>query len=178
MKNKVLIKNGIRGFTLIEILVVISIIGLLSTIVLTSLNSSRTKALTTKAKMDMNQIVKAMTIAQGESGKYLKDITGSGCSSCSGGRTAGFDYRNIPNTDQFYIAWVTSLTKIESATNGLMVGVSNITRDPWGSPYSMDENEGEGNGCGYDTLRSYGPDGIMSTSDDIVSATIPHIKCP
>lgn len=166
------------GFTLIELLVVVGIIGILSAVVLASLNSARTKANITKAKMDMSQIVKAIIIAQGESGKYLKDITGSGCSSCSGGRIVGFDYRNIPNTDIFYIVWVTSLTKIESATNGLMVGVSKITRDPWGSPYAMDENEGEAGGCGYDSLHSYGPNGIMDTSDDVYSQQIPHIKCP
>ena len=177
MKNKILIKNGIRGFTLIELLVVISIIGLLSTIVLSSLNSSRTKALITKAKMDMNQIVTAITIAQGESGNYLMTISGSNCSVCMG-YVAGTDYRNVSDTSTIYKRWVLSISNIEAATNGLMVGVSKITRDPWGSPYGLDENEGEFGNCGYDWLASFGPDGIRGNGDDILSGKIPHIKCP
>jgi len=170
MKNK--------GFTLIELLVVVSIIGVLATVVLTALGDARTSAKISKSKMEMNQIVKAITIAQGETGDYLKDITLSGCSNCSGGRTASFDYKNIIETDPFYLRWALSLSRIETATDGLVVGISNITRDPWGSPYGLDENEGEGGGCGYDDLRSYGPDGMFGTSDDVVSIQIPHVKCP
>ena len=177
MKNNIF-TNQKRGFTLIELLVVIGIIGILSTVVLASLSSARTKTQIIRTKMELSQIVKAIIIAQGETGNYLKDITGSACSNCSGGRTAGVDYKNTLDTDSFYIRWSASISNIENATNGLMVGVSNIKRDPWGSPYGLDENEGEGGGCSYDVLRSYGPDGLFSTSDDVLSSTIPHIKCP
>ena len=167
-----------KGFTLIELLVVISIIGVLATVVLNAVGDARTEAKISKAKMEMNQIVKAITIAQGESGDYLMTITGSGCSVCAGGTVAGLDYRNIPDTHSFYVRWALSISNIETATDGLMLGVSNITRDPWGSPYYLDENEGEGGGCGYDRLKTYGPDGVINTGDDFYSARIPHIKCP
>lgn len=165
-----------KGFTLIELLVVVAIIGVLATVVLGALGDARDKAKIARARLEMNQIVKAITIAQGETGNYLGVITGSGCSDCTGGRTAGFDYRNTPETDPFYIRWALSILNIENATNGLVVGVSKITRDPWGSPYAMDENETDSS-CSRDSLRSYGPDGIRGNSDDISSMQIPYVRC-
>jgi len=175
--NKILNKKS-RGFTLIELLVSIAIMGLLSSIVIASVSAAKTKSNTAKAKMEMNQIVRAITMAQREKEVYLLTITGNGCTYCSG--TDGYDYRNIPTSNAYYIAWVNAISKIELAANGLAIGVSNITRDPWGTPYHLDENEGEsGSGdCRYDNLLSAGPDGIAFTSDDILSEQIPHIKCP
>lgn len=50
------------GFTLVELLVVISIIGLLSSIVLTSVNSARVKARDAKRQADLNQIYLALQL--------------------------------------------------------------------------------------------------------------------
>ncbi|MEW5907801.1 MAG: type II secretion system protein [Patescibacteria group bacterium] len=49
-----------RGFTFIELLIVIAIIGILASIVLVSLNSARTKAKAAKLVSDSNQIAKAL----------------------------------------------------------------------------------------------------------------------
>lgn len=49
------------GFTLIEVLIVIAIIGILASIVLASLNSARTKAKAAKFVGDANQIAKALS---------------------------------------------------------------------------------------------------------------------
>ena len=53
-----------KGFTLIELLVVIAIIGILSTVVLTSLNSSRDKANDVRKVNDVKQVALSMEISR------------------------------------------------------------------------------------------------------------------
>lgn len=165
------------GFTLIELLVVISIIGLLSSAVLASLNSSRVKANYARVQVELNQFIKTAVIAQGESIKTLKDITGSGCSSCD---CRGRDIRNISESDSCYTKWINVLTTIQNATAGTVSGIDRMMRDPWGSPYCLDENEREFGpaDCRLDSIRSAGPDGILYTGDDL-GYVIPHSSpCP
>jgi len=55
-------KSGSKSFTLVELLVVISIIGLLSSIIIVSVNGVRKKARDAKRLADMQQIVKALML--------------------------------------------------------------------------------------------------------------------
>jgi prepilin-type N-terminal cleavage/methylation domain-containing protein len=59
-----------RGFTLVELLVVISIIALLLSIVLASLNSARAKARDTRRMVDISQIQAAIEIFHINNGYY------------------------------------------------------------------------------------------------------------
>lgn len=162
-----------KGFTLIELLVVISIIALLSSIVMSSLTTARNRARTAKAQAEMTQFAKAVTVAQGESGKTLLSITGSGCSECNECRS-GINLKNTSGA--CYTGWINVITTVQANTNGIVSGLTNMTRDPWGSPYTVDENQGEG-GAGacsvVDSFRSVGPDGIWGNADDIMSVAIP-----
>ena len=60
------------------------------------------------------------------------------CSDCV---CRGRDDRNILVTDPCYTQWINALTRIQQATGGIVSGLDRMTRDPWGSPYTPDENE-------------------------------------
>jgi len=167
-----------KGFTLIELLVVISIIGVLSTIAMTSLNGARIKAKQARIETNFDNFSKAVIVGEQEQNKTLMQITGSGCTRCSGSCT-GRDLRNVSTTDSCYTAWASALSKIEAASSGAISGLLTVmARDPWGSPYILDENEGESSSspCRLDAFSSAGPDGMVSTADDI-DFTLPFFLC-
>jgi prepilin-type N-terminal cleavage/methylation domain-containing protein len=167
--------NKKTGFTLIELLVVVAIIGLLTTLSLVALGATRTQAKKSRANADLSRIIEAIVMAQGENGQALLKITGSGCSACA---CVGIgSLINISETHSCYINWKNAIKKIGDASI-FYSDIKNITRDPWGSPYFLDENETEGGNCNADTIRSLGSDGLQNTSDDI-SRPIPKSGfCP
>ena len=63
-------KKYLKGFTLIELLVVVAIIGLLSSVVLSSLNSARAKARDAQVKIEFNQLRKALALYFDKYGLY------------------------------------------------------------------------------------------------------------
>jgi len=101
-----------KGFTLIEILVVVAIIGFLAGIVLVSLQSVRERAIIARAKVEMTEIMKAAEMVKTTYGYYPNDSHAS--VTCP---------RNI-------IIELASGTKWETFTNAC--------NDPYGNPYEWD----------------------------------------
>ena len=147
-----------KAFILIELLVVIAIIGLLASIVLVSVNQAREKARESKMKADFDQIYKAIEVARDRDDKVLGKITGNWCSDCAC-RNVG-DLSTLSDTHSCIVNHKNAFERI---------GLSSLPRDPWGSPYLIDENELEfdSDPCRKDSLRSAGPDRKCSTGDDI-----------
>lgn len=118
------------GFTLIEIMVVIMILGLLATLVVQNLRGATDKAKRTKAAADIAGLKTALDRYYMDNGSY-------------------------PTTDQGLQALVTPPSNGRMPQNYEQGGyISRLPLDPWGNPYFY-----QSDGNGY-ALKSFGADGV------------------
>jgi general secretion pathway protein G len=103
-------RPGERGFTLIEIMVVVIIIGLLAAVIVPNVISRVEEARVTKAKSDIQALEAALTMYKLDNSKY-------------------------PTTDQGLAALVTQPT--DPSIRHWRVGgyLQRISKDPWGADY-------------------------------------------
>ena len=95
-----------KGFTLIELLVVIAIIGLLSAVVLASLNTARAKGRDAQRMEEMLEVQKALALYYADYGSYPISTGWNGygvgnCGGLAGTLTGSTGY--IPNLAPTYI---------------------------------------------------------------------------
>lgn len=144
-------RNG-SGFTIVELLIVIVVIGILAAITIVAYNGIQDRARSGKAKADINQLAKAMTAAKTLSSKTIVELTttaGIGANNTGSGRgcwskASGTDLAAVVKTDKCWTDYYETL-QILSTTSGVnVVGLV----DPWNRPYFIDQSEGE-NVAGY-----------------------------
>lgn len=127
-------KKDSRGFTLIELLVVIAIIGILSAIVLASLNSARVKARDARVKETMHQMRNQAEIYYVTNGDYADGFYGY-CSNAE-----------VDSTDNIYKTTVDESIGIllqavlddlpnpsQNPVNGVMTDVACYSLPAWGA---------------------------------------------
>ncbi|OJI04846.1 type II secretion system major pseudopilin GspG [Polynucleobacter sp. MWH-Adler-W8] len=124
-------KGGDAGFTLIEIMVVIAIIGILATLIVPKIMGRPDEARATAAKHDVGTLVQAFKLYRLDIGRY-------------------------PTTEQGIRALVEKPTSEPVPQNWKVGGyLDSIPKDPWGNPYQY-ANPGT---HGEIDVFSYGSDG-------------------
>jgi len=159
--------NKNKGFTLIELLVVISIITLLSSIVLSAVRTAQAKSQIARLFEDEHQIQNQFDIIRDANNKVLGEINGDWCNMCDFNSTTPVKKQK------------SAVTKDNQAFQAL--GFSKgAPLDPWGNPYILDANEGEGGyACGrYDGVYSAGPNGLWESANYTATAipTLPSVQ--
>lgn len=131
-------KNRQVGFTLVEVLVVLSILSALSLMVVNNLRRGQDKARKSVALQNMVIMRTAIVAATQNEQKPLKDITGRSCTDCAC-RIPNVVLKTLPQTHDCWVHWLDTKAKIETASGTKLP----FSADPWGNPYMVDENEGE-----------------------------------
>lgn len=132
-----------RGFTIVELLIVIVVIAILAAISVVAYNGIQDRAKMSKAQGDLRNLQQAMVSARIHSGGVLQTVTlswatGGACA----GKPNGTDLSNesvVPKTDSCWVNYTNALDRISTASGQ---NVRNLV-DPWGRPYVIDENENE-----------------------------------
>ena len=166
-----------KGFTIVELLIVIVVIGILAAITIVAYNGVQTRALTAKRQSDVNGYAKVIFGARASTGKTLGGITGTywsagACLYTPGANTANIEPKNLPKSNACWLQYYDNLSKI-----GIAAGVnldSLKAGDGKGNPYVLDENEGENGGCGSDVIYSFVGDGTASIT---IERIIPTSNC-
>lgn len=134
-------KVASRGFTLLELLIVIAIIGILSAMILVALNTARTRAKDVRVKSSVNQAAKNATVwglernnnwtgwaslANTDLTKFRTDIGNQGGSSTVGGLNSIWYIRAYLPGEADYICvdqkGVTKIGSTANTTNGCVGG--------------------------------------------------------
>lgn len=171
--NTKLVTDMRRGFTIVELLIVIVVIAILAAITVVAYNGIQDRARSAKMKADVAHLAEAMTAAKQLSGKTIVGLTttptigsdntgtGRGCWSLP----IGTDLAALPKTAKCWTDYEETLQIISEASG---VNVNGLI-DPYGRPYYIDQSEGEnvgGNLCIQDKVGAYRQPFVAGSGSD------------
>lgn len=131
------------GYTMVELIIVLGIIGVLSSLIIVSSQKIFTRQKISQAKFELRQLNIAFELYFSDKRDYPpygQDL----CSSCS----------NPPNS-----SWTSVINEIEPYMS------ARLDKDPWGNYWGYDKNFGQACWNAYSVLCSAGPNGRGETEN-------------
>lgn len=165
-------RKSASGFTIVELLIVIVVIGVLAAITIVAFNGIQDRARTEKINSDLAMLSKAIQSARILEDGTLYDITGSLV-------TAGQCVSLASDTDlsdkvAASNCWADYTQFLELISTAGEVNVRNLV-DPWGRPYFIDENEHDST-CTRDDIGSYSEPFVTGWNTPDRSVQIPNYR--
>lgn len=164
-----------RGFTIVELLVVIVVIAILVAITIVAYNNFTYRAQRSAALAELNQLKKTILMAQTQSGKSLREIAatepavwGGTSNATYGGASDGIDHPCPPDmtdvkaadtSNECAIVYSRMIDRLASLVGATLTSLKD--GDPWGWPYVIDDEE---DGSQIENCQSL--DRIMSADRD------------
>jgi prepilin-type N-terminal cleavage/methylation domain-containing protein len=158
----------LRGFTIVELLIVVVIIAILAAITVVSYNGISARAVNAKRDSDVAMYTKAILaarIAKGQALRYITNYNWSmGYCATSSGNPGNVEPRDLPKSHACWTQYYDNLSRIGAAAGMDLTGLR--TGDARGNPYTLDENEGES--CASDQMYSYTGNGAAVVTIKVI----------
>ena len=171
-------EQRVIGFTIVELLIVIVVIGILASITIVAFNGVQERAHASKIDSDLKSLKSAILSARISSDTTLWALTG-GRSGGDGLITAdtcnwepdGTDFSELPASSQCWTKYNDTLEAISAASGANVRGL----KDPYGRPYFIYENEGRAaNPCQKDELSAFSRPHVMWGAMWAHTITVPN----
>lgn len=148
----------LRGFTIVEMMIVVVVIGILVSIAAVGYGGAQQRSREGKIDADIRRLSEVIQVARVRSGNALAVITGSywtgrycmfQASNPSQPIPDGTDFsKRTPMTQACWDAYSSAMQAISNASGTDVTAM----RDPWGRPYYIDENDYVGGPCNRDVI--------------------------
>jgi len=142
------------GFTLIEILIVIAIIGILAGIIIVSLNNATAKARDAVTHSDLNALRSAISLLENDTGKWPNGCPPGQTSNPEAqlnGQQAGINLAPVVGNQGSGCQWTVGDILLWNGP------YSHASLDPWGMPYWFDPDYTAYQNCASQTAQADAP---------------------